>query len=80
MEKEIFNLPFKPDNDEMKKTTDEALKVLKKYPASVTEQPKINDGSIKIPEKDVKPEDLEKTIDEAEKSVDKIEKRYKKAA
>jgi uncharacterized protein YpiB (UPF0302 family) len=72
MEKKLFKPEFKPDNsDEIQETAEEALKLLKKYPKSVTEQPKINDGSIEISEQEVKPEDLKEAIDEALEAIEK---------
>jgi hypothetical protein len=63
-----------PENTEIKKTMEEALEVIKKYPKEITEIEKTNDGLIDITEKD---DDIKKAIIEAEKV---IEEKYKKAA
>jgi|WetSurMetagenome_2_1015567.scaffolds.fasta_scaffold1250324_1 hypothetical protein len=65
-----FKQNFETNDGEIEKTAEEALEVLRSYPKSVTEQPKIDDGSIEIPEKEVKPEDLKEAMDKATKAIE----------
>lgn len=71
----IFKPEFEHGSEKIKKTGEEAPKVLEseKYSksTSVTEQQKPNDERIKIPDIPVSAEIIKKAIDEAAKAIDR---------